>query len=164
MLAAGAIGLHRHARGLDSPERNHIGNPNFGFGTDIEAACAECAFAKIFNVYWPMTVNTYAAPDVAGQQIRHANRDDGALPLRRGKVSPEQRYYLMVGHAQRYACCGWILGRDGMTDEFWLKRASADGTDTSYWAVPQSALRDPLDGADDVRDWTFTHLATRAAA
>jgi hypothetical protein len=108
------IGVRRMLESWKSKECNKVKNKDFGWHSDIEAACAELAFAKWMGVYWDFSVNTFKKPDVAGYQVRHCQSADGSLIVRPNDSNSEN-YVLVVGTTPEFKIIGWIKGEDAKT-------------------------------------------------
>jgi hypothetical protein len=98
---------------------------------DIESACAEMAFAKGNNWYWPGSVDKFKEPDVAGFQVRHTKFQNGCLVVRT-KDNPEEPFVLVTGIHPDYRIAGWMYGHAARCDK-WKK-------DDYSWFVPQPML------------------------
>lgn len=118
-ISIGAIvGAKRNIISMKSLKCNKINNKDFGWHVDIEAACAEIAFAKRFGHYYDFSVNTFKKPDVAGHQVRHTQHLSGCLFIRDGDPVNE-KYVLVVGQAsQSFFVCGWIWGHEAKQDKY----------------------------------------------
>jgi hypothetical protein len=140
LMIAGQIGTMRlvASRKQGFPDSS---NPNtavkLDWKTDFEGAAAEMAYAKYRNVYYDPTVNTFKAPDVAGDQVRSTTYKMGRLIVR-GKDVNEERYILVVCSAPTYRMAGWIWTSEAKKSE-WFR--PEDETGPSAWWVPQDALR-----------------------
>jgi hypothetical protein len=86
-------------------------------------------------------VDTWAAADLPGLQVKTSQRMDARLLVPRDAVDGE-RYVLVVGVSPRYRICGWIDARDAKREQ-WLTDPSGQGRPPVY-AVPQDALH-PMD-------------------
>lgn len=134
VLQAAMIGIRRRLAVLGSTKTNKVNNAQFGWHTDIEAACAEMAVAKILGVYWAGSVNTWQGPDAGNFQVRHTAHDNGCLIYR--KDDPDNDVYILVtGSAPLFCVRGWVRGADAQHPDYWHR----DGYPA--WFVPQSALR-----------------------
>lgn len=107
---AAYVGVKRSLTSVGKEQRSDNGDPNFGWHHDIEAACAEMAFAKYSGLYWNAGVNTFKEPDVGGYQVRHTRHVNGKLILRPNDKDDE-KYVLVRGVAPEYEIVGWAYGR-----------------------------------------------------
>lgn len=133
---ASLVGLHRRLRQLmKGRAKPGIGRGEV-WGMDIEAACAELAFAKEAGLYWGGSVDTFKLEgDVVGYEVRRAARETDSLIIRPGDHK-DRVYVLMIGTAPEFRCAGWIAGDDAMEPEFWRD------TEPGAWFVPQESLGD----------------------
>ena len=121
---AAIMGVHRRMTNLfkELKDLGHHGPPIGGswWSNDIEAAGAELAFSKFINEEWVGAVNTFNAPDVAGDwQVRYTDWDNGCLILRK-KDEPKlhQKFVLITGSMPTYHIKGYIVGKDGVKKEY----------------------------------------------
>jgi len=132
---AACIGVARRLASLKRGETNKVQNKDFGWHSDIEAACAELAVAKHLGVFWDGSVNTFKAPDIGHLQIRHTQHNNGCLILRPAD-SPTETYVLITGTHPNYTIRGYIKGEDGKKPEF-LRDPNGK---FQAWFVPQCNL------------------------
>ena len=130
------IGVARRLASLKRGETNKVQNKDFGWHSDIEAACAEIAVAKLLGVFWDGSINTFKAGDVGCLQVRHTQIQDGCLILRKND-DPSAAYVLVTGSHPTYLVCGFIYGRDGMCN---YHVRDPNGRFPA-WFVPQTHLR-----------------------
>ncbi len=131
---ASCVGTARRLASLKRGETNKVQNKDFGWHTDIEAACAEVSVAKALNVFWGGSVNTFKLPDVDGVQVRHTQHTTGRLIVR-DNDSDEEIFVLVTGSHPDYELRGWCFGRDAKQEKY-LQRG-----DHPAWFVDQSGLR-----------------------
>jgi hypothetical protein len=130
------VGINRETASLKSDEYNKVQNKDFGWHTNIEAACAEIAFAKFKGVYWNGSVNTFKRPDVAGYQVRHTRyTENGHLIIYRND-NPEEVFVLVTGTHPVYFVHGWMRGEDAMQQKYWREK----NVGLPCWYVPQIDL------------------------
>lgn len=142
---AGAIvGVQRYLYNVyeETTKRNWVGNPNWNpWKNDIEAACAEMAYAKYRRRYWDFSVygkkerHLLKAGDVGHEQVRWTDLEDGSLIIRTDD-DPENYFVLVIGMVPDFYMIGYIKGSDGLKDEY--IRGPHGGVRS--WFVPQSAL------------------------
>ena len=135
---AALVGVRRNIASFQVRSTNKVKNKDFGWHTDIEAACAEMAVAKHFNFYWDGSVNTFKLPDVGGIQVRHTQKLDGCLIVRPDD-SDEGIYLSVVGTSPIYLIVGWSYGHEAKQDQY-LEPGYNDMPPA--WFVPQKYLRD----------------------
>jgi len=107
-----------------------------GFERDIQAAAAECAFAKARDKYWDFSVNTFKKPDVGDIQIRHTIRNGGKLIVRPDD-SDDEIFVLVTGEIPEFTIRGYMRGSEAKQDQF----ISNPGGGKPCWMVPQDNLR-----------------------
>lgn len=134
---AATVGVMRRLASLNRGETNKINNKDFGWHTDIEGACAECAFAKGMGWFWDGSVNTFKRPDVGIIQVRHTQYPKGCLAFRVGD-DEDDRFVLVTGTHPEYTIRGWLFGHEIMRDE-WIYDDS--GKQPKVWFAPQEHLR-----------------------
>lgn len=127
---------------LGNETTNKVQNKDFGWHTDIESAAAEMAFAKLFNLYWNGSFNTYKTmADVAEFEIRHTQHDDGKLIIRPGDVrnseDKDKTYFLVTGTTPIFCVRGWVVAGDIMNDKFLFKGFNGM---PDAWFIPQHDL------------------------
>lgn len=97
----------------------------------------ELAYCKWANVPWKAGVNKFKSEADVGKdiEIRHLSKDDWDLIIRHGD-DPNKKYVLTTGEGPEIHIRGWILGKDGMKDEF---KATHGGHKAAFF-VPQRSL------------------------
>jgi hypothetical protein len=131
------VGVRRRIKSMKSPSNNRIQNKDFGWHSDIEAACGEIAFAKRFGHYYNFSVGTFKKPDVAGHQVRHTQHLNGCL-FHYPTDNPDEKYALVVGQsAESFFVCGWLFGHEARQKEF----ESVNEHGYKSWKVQQQFLR-----------------------
>jgi len=134
-----SVGTLRTLASLKRGETNKVQNRDFGWHSDIESACSEIAFAKYSGIYWGGSVNTFKAPDVGLAQVRHTQHKTGRLIIRHND-SPTDYYVLVIGTHPDYTVHGYILGSEGMKDEYLDNPIKTEKGEAFF--VPQRALLD----------------------
>ena len=134
------IGVCRRVEGITKPGKHDQRGPDQydGWQRDVESALAEMALAKHLGEYW--TKGFAGDSDVGGREVRHTASHYNRLMLYKDD-NPDSRYYLVTGKYGVYRLQGWILGRDGMKEEYW-----EDPTGKDWWAyfVPTRLLNQEL--------------------
>lgn len=138
------IGVARRMASLRRGQTNKVQNRDFGWHSDIEAACAEIALAKVLGVYWGGGVNTFHDADAGLFQVRHTQLENGCLIVREAD-SDYERFVLVRGTHPTYEIPGWLLGADAKTERF----ARAPGGHMPAWFVPATELRPVSELLDD---------------
>lgn len=142
MFTACMVGVVRRlssiAKGYNKNKHAEISN----FQTDIEGAIGEACFAKIKNLYWSCSVNTFKAPDVDNWQVRATGHLDGHCPIRPND-KPGYRVAFLTIPDDRFGAnlIGWIDTDAAKVDAYWR-------ADWKIWWVPQSQLH-PFDDLSD---------------
>ena len=113
-LFAGFVGWMRFIEGqrLGVTKQRHDPNGEI-IPTDIEAAAAELAAAKVLNIYWPCGVNTFKNRSDIGRhtEVRYTKYLSGKLRV--GVNDHDDRPYVLVrGEFPTVEVVGWMLGRD----------------------------------------------------
>lgn len=103
---------------------------------EIEAACAERAFARGLNLYWAPSEGVQTGADVCGWEVRQTTHAKGKLMVRR-QDHDERPYALVTGEWPRYVIHGYLLGVDAKQVKWF--RSLTHGRDPCYW-VPQPEL------------------------
>jgi hypothetical protein len=136
---AAIVGIRRNITSMDSSSCNEVKNKDFGWHTDIEAACAELALAKGLGVYWDYSVNTFKKPDVGYRQCRHAQELNKKLIVR-PKDKELDNFWLVLGTTPKFKIVGWIFGSEAKTEKYAYKGFNGM---PDCWMVPQDALTPP---------------------
>ena len=102
------------------------------WGTDIEAACAETAVAKVNNIYHAYTMTTFKNPDVGEYEVKHSPRLDYNLILS-GTILDDDIFYLVLGMAPKMRVIGWLKGKDVKQPKYWRE-------DMQAYIAPQKDL------------------------
>ena len=141
---AAMVGMRRRISimaktGFKNTNKTH--SKDFGWHTDIEAACAEMVVAKFLGMYWDYSVDTFKVPDVGGIQVRHTAYDTGCLVIRDAD-SNDEIFLLVTGSSPEYFIRGWVTGYSGKKDEY-LRYQDTPGGEA--WFVPQESLRNPME-------------------
>lgn len=105
------------------------------------SAAAEAAVAKFTGRYWPATINTYKTlGDVGELEVRSSYNPKAFLTVY-PHDNPNRPYVLVTGRMPTFRIHGWIWGWEAQQRPDWL-RQRPDWR--PRYAVPQSALRDPV--------------------
>ena len=118
-LHAAQGGVMRRLRALRRGISNHVGAPPHGlWNADIEAACAELAFAKATNQYWtgPGTMGKPRA-DVGFWEVRHTAYRSGRLIVK-DHDNDESLFVLVRGSCPRFTIVGYKRGGDAKNEKW----------------------------------------------
>jgi len=132
---ASEVGRLRCLASIRQGLKHKYGMATAGWTESIEGACGELAVAKLLNIYWDGSVNTFKAPDVGTLQVRTRSRHDYDLIVR-PEDSGDEKFVLVTGVAPEYVVRGWMLGKDAKRPEF-LKTY---GNRHPAYFVPQDKL------------------------
>lgn len=134
---AATIGIYRYMDALRKSRPQTYGEIARGrWETDIEACCAEMAFAKWADRFWSGALRARAVSgDVGRFEVRSCPREDAHLLLHDADADAAA-FILVTGTAPEFSLRGWIVGQDGKNAEWWR---APDGRRPCY-AVPQAAL------------------------
>lgn len=136
-VAAATIGVQRQLEAIRAGRPDTHGFEGLGWDLHVEGAAGELALAKACGVYWPASVNTFRdGEDVTGYEVRTRSKPYYDLILRPND-DPEKRYVLITGKMPVYQIRGWILGKDGMQEQFW--RTIANSREPAYF-IPALSL------------------------
>lgn len=128
---------------MNSSKNNH-GFVGHGWEENMEGACAELAAAKVLNVYWDGSNETYKEPDIGDfVQVRWAKPHGYSLIVRNADPS-EHAYVLVTGSCPDYVVHGYLYGEDAKQDK-WIK--SPNGRPAAFF-VPNENLLPILDLVD----------------
>jgi hypothetical protein len=136
LYIAGMTGIHRRICSIRAraADQSYTDPTHSEWATDIEAAAAELAVAKILNRY-PTGLTQFSSVDVSKTvHIRHTTRDNGSLIVR--DRDPRGVFIFVTGHAPRYEIHGFIKTTDAKREE-WLR--APNGGPPAYF-VPRAAL------------------------
>ncbi len=142
--AASIVGVMRYLYNVyqKTTKRNWVGNPKWNpWKNDIEAACAELAYAKYRKRYWNFSVygkkerHLLKAGDVGNEQVRWTDNENGSLIIRTDD-DPNNYFVLIIGMVPDFYMIGFIKGEDALQDK-WLQNPHKGA---ESWFVPQSAL------------------------
>ncbi len=138
MLAAG-VGMRRHASALREGRPDRHGFDGDGWGSHVEGACGELAVAKLLNLYWNGSVDTFKdVGDVGTLQVRTRSRHDYELIVRRDDRGSD-RFVLVTGKAPRFIVHGYMTAGEAQAHPEWLQTY---GARPPAFFVPQSELHD----------------------
>lgn len=130
-------GMLRRLSALRRQRQERRGTPKLDlWGTDIEAALAELAVARLYNLYWERLADTPSEleGDVGRLQVRSTWRENGRLIIHR-EDKDDAAFVLVTGRAPTYTIRGWILGAKAKQEHWWNE---GDGRPAFF--VPQGAL------------------------
>lgn len=140
MMQAATVGLIRQLQNLrDQREPAHGAGDEKDWQKHVEGALGEFALAKVLDRF-PSGAHGFRARDVGKWQVRTTRHPDGRLILHHSDAD-DDRFVLVTGVNGDYVLRGWILGRDGKQQKWWV---DPSGKNRPAYFVPQSALR-PLD-------------------
>lgn len=141
-LQASTMGVKRRLtivfKDIKSTHHNGSAINNNWWLNDIEAACAELAFAKFIGEDWVGSVNTFTAPDVGDSwQVRYTNMEDGCLIIRqKDKLNMKQKFVLVTGSIPCYTIKGYMNGEEAFKDEYIRNPNNSNPA----WFIPQRCL------------------------
>jgi len=138
IILAATHGTWRRIRALTRGGSKHLiqyKNPN-PWDMDIEAAGAEMACSRVFNVYWAGTEFRASADLGEDREVKHTKHNDGCLVMQ--KDDPDHyRFILVTGQIPVFHIRGWSLVRDGKKEKYWRNLQSPK---TPAFFVPQKDL------------------------
>jgi hypothetical protein len=103
----------------------------------IEGACGELAVAKLLNIYWPASVDTFLeVPDVGCLEVRTRRQDTYDL-LVRDQDSDDRIYVHVTGVIPVFTVWGWMWGGEAKHDRW--KRSYAERPDAYF--IPSKHLK-----------------------
>ena len=135
------VGIMRRITSLKNSatsDENMPAHQKVTWATDIDAACAEMAYAKATNRYWDGGVNRFKSGDVGDVQIRSTNYAAGNLIIR-DRDSENEFYVLVTCQCPEYVVVGGIIGSEAKQPKY-LKIGTNGGSNA--WWVPQLSLGD----------------------
>lgn len=134
---AAQVGIQRHIEAVVAGLEDKYGAKKGGWNLHIEGAAGELALAKLLNVYWNGSVNTFSSGGDVGQlQVRTRSKHDYEL-LIRAKDRDDDAFILVTGASPDFVVRGWLFGKEAKRDEW---RQTHGGRDPA-WFVPHSGLR-----------------------
>lgn len=136
---ASHVGWMRQLKAMTAGKVDRHGYDGAGWSEHCEGACGEMALAKGLRIYWDGSVDTWAAHDLPGLQVRTRSKHDYELIVRPVDAD-DSPWVLVTGKAPSYWVRGWMLGSEAKRPE-WMQ--SHGGRPAAYF-VPHSALR-PVD-------------------
>jgi hypothetical protein len=108
-----------------------------GLSINVDGACAEIAVARVRDVYFIPTVNTFKDADIGSKiQVRSTASHSNRL-LVRSDDDPNHYFVLVTGSAPDLCVRGYIKGSDAMSPMF----LDNPGHREEAWFVPQSYLK-----------------------
>lgn len=139
MRMAADEGVLRRLRRITGNARSDVFESQDRWGTDIEAAGAEIAFAKARGLYWQPSEGPQPPDqgDVAAYEVRLATKLDGPLTVYRF-TADEKLCVLVTGKMPVFHVIGYLYAREAKRPEFW--REFANNRDGGAYLVPQHAL------------------------
>ena len=137
ILQGALVGVKRNvntiARGQDNTNRYDGGSWN----CHIEGALAEMAVAKASGKFW--STGEILAGDVGEFEVRVTSHTNGRLLLRPDDKDKSDKFFILVrGMLGKYQIAGWIIGVDGMQDEYWCE--PTNGKRDPAWFIPANKL------------------------
>ena len=106
------------------------------WGSDVESAAAEKAFAKGLGLYWAGSPDPDYQGDVCGWHVRSTDREAGCLIVYL-QDPDDARFALVVGEIPSFRIAGWCYGREAKLAEF----ESGSRLRRPGFMVPQGRLR-----------------------
>lgn len=164
ILFAAQVGITRRIKSMSRARDTHntIGNPNYGWHIDVEAACAEMAFAKFLGVYWDASVDTFKKPDVGDIQVRSTSYDSGSLIFRDGD-NEEDKFALVTGVCPKFAIRGWAFGTTICVEKYAVSHQRKEQmgwpVDQAFWMMPSRDLESMKLLYKPASDLSFTNKA-----
>jgi hypothetical protein len=132
---AAQVGLRRRMESLrDGRKDQHGFDGACPFEVDIQAAAAECAFAKLRNRYWDGSFNTMKRGDVGDVQVRWS-RDKPCLIIRPSD-DLDSFFVFVTGEIPTFDVHGWAKAKTVAVDDHWRMPNGRPGA----WFVPKDML------------------------
>jgi hypothetical protein len=136
------IGAGRQMRAIAKGRKhNNLRNDSsYDWGTNIEAACAECAFAQWRGLFWMGGGAERDLSDVGEYSVRHSRYQGGRLLITkedRARFSADTKVVLVTGIPPVLTMQGWIEIGETEDDAYWTDPQQG----RFCWAVPQSDLK-----------------------
>lgn len=136
-LESAIEGLKRRHRRLYEgiPERYGTFDGDL-WGADIEATCAEAAFAKFMGLYWRPSEGPQQGDvrDVQGWEVRWSKHDQAHL-LVHERDADHAPYVLVVGALPHFRITGYMVGKQAKDARYWRD------SERPCFRVPQRDLR-----------------------
>jgi len=110
MSMSGAVGFRRRLIQVTRGQARDSFDCPDPWGNDIEAACAEMAFAKMYGLYWDGSVDTYKdLPDVGGYEVRRVSDPMHHLIIRKQDIGKhdDAPVVMVSGVAPHFVAIGW---------------------------------------------------------
>jgi hypothetical protein len=141
MMIGGYVGTGRQVQALNRRMQGRADCDELDSWTKhVEGAQGEMATAKVLNIYWQPIIGDPEADDVGPYQVRtNGSRRLDDMVLRPWKDKPDRVYISVLCFAPRFVVLGWILGADGMQQQWY--RDGSPGRPKAFW-VPRNALHD----------------------
>jgi len=137
VVLAAQVGMRRHVEALRDarPDANGRSDDD-GWTAHVEGACGELAVAKVLDVYWQPSVNTFKrGGDVGLYQVRTRSRATYELIVREDD-DDDATFILVRGRSPQFSVVGWIRGADAKRLD-WLQ---THGDRPAAYFVPDAAL------------------------
>lgn len=130
----------RRIRRIVKTARADVFPPKDRWGTDIEAAAAEIAFAKAMGLYWAPSTGAQGRTqcDVGDYEVRYTQRPDGPLTVYVG-TDDSKLCVLVRGECPDFEIVGCLYAHEAKQPEFW--QVFANSRDGGAYRVPQTVLR-----------------------
>ena len=115
------------------------GDVNRGWLNNLLGAFGEAAAAKYLGVYWGGGNNDIRASDVGDYEVRYNSYGDKAYLRINDQDKPAKKYILVTGEPPEFKLQGWLLGSEGMRQEYRDTPLNNTPGKDCYW-VPISKL------------------------
>ena len=124
---------------------NHGGKHKHGFYNsnldplcmNVQGAIGEIVVAKVRNLYFMPTVNTFKAADIGSNvQVRLRTKHEWQMIVR-DDDDPDHIFVHVTGSGPVYCIRGWAYGKDVMKPEY----RQNHGNRIESWFVPEEALK-----------------------
>jgi hypothetical protein len=139
MMAAQA-GIMRQVENIKKKSQAYYGaSTTSDWQLHIEGCLGEFALSKFLNVWWGGKGNKRDT-DVDIYDVRTTPLHSNRLILH--PDDPDDRvFWLLTGHNGSYKIQGWIKGRDGKQQKYWVDPK----TNRPAFFIPSSDLNDPME-------------------
>lgn len=136
---AAEVGVRRHVEALRNDLPDRYGASDGAWNLHIEGACGEMTFAKVADLFWDGSVNTFdKGGDVGVIQVRTRSKPHYELIVRT-KDRDEDTFVLVTGTSPVYEVHGYMTGAEAKAHDEWRQ---THGGRTRSWFVPQEELYD----------------------
>lgn len=142
IFAAAAGGVRRNLSAIrDRRTDGTKAQPGDKWGHHVLGAIGEFGVSRLFGVPWDPAVGQIDKIDLEGMEIRTTGYARGKLilqgPNRSSKGdNPKSTFFLACLVETRLWLVGWLVGIDGMQDQYWKEDDRGHGA----WWVPQRDL------------------------